>query len=71
MRSRVAQHETGCPHPMAQDQWFRFGPDTPSGCCVYAAREVLSQTLYAQGQSPQWLAECARCGALLQIARVD
>lgn len=60
-----------CPMPLKQDKWYRFGPGTPQGVCLYAAREALNQTLYSQGQSPQWLAECSRCGVWLQIVKLE
>ena len=55
-----------CPLSGVQNAVFRFGPDTPSGMCVFAAQAVLASGVLSGDQAARQL-RCPRCGVVMQL----
>jgi len=53
-----------CPSKMKAKTPFRFGPDTPAGVCIYAAKAILNDgPMSDRPKSPR----CERCGVEIAI----
>lgn len=55
-----------CPLSGIQNVSFRFGPDTPSGMCIFAAQAVLNSGVLNGSPAAREL-RCPRCGVQMQL----